>query len=103
MVLGLTGNCGLSGMPLAAKRQIGNRLMRLPLDDLYAARLEALEMRLLMAAPELSVGDVSVVEGNGGLWATSASFVVSLSEAATQSVTVRYATSSGTATAGTDF
>ncbi len=51
--------------------------------------------------PGLSVGDVSVTEGNSG--SKNASFVVSLSAASTKSVTVAYATSNGTATAGSDY
>ena len=43
----------------------------------------------------------SVVEGNSGT--TPLAFTVSLSAAATQTVTVNYATAGGTATSGTDF
>jgi hypothetical protein len=52
-------------------------------------------------APGLTVGNVSVVEGNSGT--TYAVFAVILSPAATQTVTVSYATASGTATSGSDF
>ena len=52
--------------------------------------------------PAASVGDVSVPEGNAG--ATNATFTVSLSAAATQTVTLNYATADGTATvAGGDY
>ena len=51
--------------------------------------------------PALSVNDTSVSEGNGGT--TNAVFTVTLSAPSAQSVTVNYATASGTATAGTDF
>ena len=49
----------------------------------------------------LSVGDVSLQEGNSG--STSAAFTVSLSAASSQTVTVSYATADGTATAGSDY
>jgi len=53
------------------------------------------------APPVVSVANASVVEGNGG--SAVASFVVSLSRAATAPVTVRWATANGTATAGSDY
>lgn len=52
-------------------------------------------------APSISVRDVSVVEGNSGT--TQATFVVALSGAASQSVSCSFATSNGTATAGSDY
>jgi glucose/arabinose dehydrogenase len=51
-------------------------------------------------APSLSIADVSVVEGNTG--GSPAVFTVTLSAASGQTVTVAYATASGTATGG-DF
>lgn len=51
--------------------------------------------------PVLSVAGVTRSEGNAGT--TSVDFTVTLSPAAAGSVTVRYATSDGTATAGSDF
>ncbi len=51
--------------------------------------------------PALSINDVSKVEGNSGT--TNASFTVTLSPASTQTVTVKYATANGTATAGSDY
>lgn len=53
------------------------------------------------AVPALSVGDVSVAEGNSGT--TTATFTVSLSAASGQTITVNYATADGTATAGSDY
>ncbi|WP_425510202.1 putative Ig domain-containing protein [Xanthomonas indica] len=53
------------------------------------------------AAPALSVGDVSVSEGNSGT--TTATFPVSLSAASGQTVTVNYATADGSANAGSDY
>ena len=52
-------------------------------------------------SPSLSIGDVSVTEGNGGT--TNAVFTVSLSAASATAVTVGYATAGGTATSGGDF
>jgi chitinase len=52
-------------------------------------------------SPALSIGDVTVAEGNSG--ATSAVFAVSLSPPAPFPVSVSYATANGTAKAGTDF
>ena len=53
-------------------------------------------------APELSIGDASVTEGDAGTSATL-TFTVTLSPAATLPVTVDWATSDGTAEAGTDY
>jgi hypothetical protein len=53
------------------------------------------------AAPVVSVGDVSVAEGQSGT--TAASFVVSLSAASGLPVTVGFATGNGTAAAGSDY
>ena len=53
-------------------------------------------------APTLSIGDASVNEGDSGTSATL-TFTVTLSPAATLPVTVDWATSDGTATAGTDY
>jgi hypothetical protein len=49
----------------------------------------------------LSIADVAVTEGNSGT--TAANFVVTLSPAASSTVTVNYATANGTATAGSDY
>ncbi len=53
-------------------------------------------------APELTIDDASVAEGDEGESATL-SFTVTLSPAATLPVTVDWATSDGTATTGTDY
>ena len=50
---------------------------------------------------QISIGDVTVTEGNTGTRA--ATFTVTLSAASTQTVTVAYATGNGTATAGSDY
>lgn len=55
-------------------------------------------------APNISINDISVTEGNSGT--TTVDFTVTLSASSTQTVTVAYATSSAspaTATAGTDY
>ncbi|MEQ8959973.1 MAG: Calx-beta domain-containing protein, partial [Coleofasciculus sp. C2-GNP5-27] len=51
--------------------------------------------------PTLSVDDVTVTEGDSGT--VAAEFVVNLSEASDQEVTVEYGTDNGTATAGSDY
>ena len=51
--------------------------------------------------PTLSIADASKSEGNSGTSAMA--FTVTLSKASTTSVTVNYATSNGTATAGSDY
>jgi len=51
--------------------------------------------------PTLSINDIALLEGNGGT--TAATFTVSLSPISSQTVTVQYATASGTALAGSDF
>jgi hypothetical protein len=53
------------------------------------------------AGIRVGVGNATVVEGNSGN--RSLRFTISLSSAPTQSVRVRYATTAGTATAGTDY
>jgi hypothetical protein len=51
--------------------------------------------------PSISVRDAIVVEGNSGT--TQATFVVALSGPSSQSVSCSFATSNGTATAGSDY
>ena len=51
--------------------------------------------------PTLAINDVTVTEGNAGT--TNAVFTVSLSAASAQAVTVGFATTDGTATAGSDY
>ena len=53
------------------------------------------------SASALSIGDVSVLEGNSGT--SNAQLPVTLSAPSGQNVTVTYATAAGTATAGSDF
>ncbi|MBL8809581.1 MAG: S8 family serine peptidase [Planctomycetaceae bacterium] len=51
--------------------------------------------------PAISIGDVSVVEGNRN--SKRMTFTIVLSAASSQSTTVRYATANGTATSGSDY
>jgi hypothetical protein len=51
--------------------------------------------------PTISINDVSVTEGDSGT--TNAVFSVALSAASPQIITVNYATTNGTASAGTDY
>jgi len=53
------------------------------------------------AAPTISIGDVTVVEGDSGT--VNAVFTVTLSAASGLPVTVNFATADGTATAGSDY
>lgn len=53
------------------------------------------------ALPTLSIGNITLNEGNTGT--SNAVFTVSLSAASAQQVNVSYATADGTATAGTDY
>ena len=53
------------------------------------------------STPSLSIGDVSISEGNSG--AKTATFTVSLSGAAAGAVTYNIATADGSATAGSDY
>jgi hypothetical protein len=64
--------------------------------------IEPLEQRRLMsAAPSVSVGDLTLTEGNEGL--RTALVTVSLSAASNKSVAVNFRTENGTAVAGSDF
>jgi glucose/arabinose dehydrogenase/PKD repeat protein len=51
--------------------------------------------------PLISVGDVSAPEGNSGI--SNIAFPITLAQASTTPITVKYQTSSGTAIAGADF
>jgi chitinase len=66
------------------------------------AAVEPLEQRrLLSAAPSVSVGDLTVTEGNAG--SENALVSLSLSGASNKSVAVSFRTEAGTAAAGVDF
>ena len=74
-----------------------------PAGELYVTALNTGTVyRVVSGGPtELSVGDVTVTEGDTG--AASAVFTVSLSAAVAPTVTVQYATADGTAVAGADY
>ena len=71
----------------------------------FVATLPPQSLTLFVVPPTtlatLSVGDTSVTEGNSGT--VNAVFNVTLSVAASQTVTVGYSTADGTATAGSDY
>jgi hypothetical protein len=52
-------------------------------------------------APQISVGDATIIEGNSG--AASATFTVTLSAASSEAIAVAYDSGNGTATAGSDY
>ena len=54
-----------------------------------------------LTAPSVAIADAAVTEGNAGT--VTADFVVTLSTASTQTVTVNFATADGSATAGSDY
>lgn len=58
-------------------------------------------LTLVVPDVKIAINDVTVVEGDSG--STPATFTVNLSPAPTQPVSVKYATASGTATAGADY
>lgn len=51
--------------------------------------------------PALAIGDITIVEGTGGI--THAELTVSLSAASSETITVRFETANGSAVAGDDF
>ncbi len=53
------------------------------------------------ATPSLKINDVSVIEGNSG--STNATFIITLSAASGQAVSVNFATANSTALAGNDY
>ena len=66
------------------------------------AAIEPLEQRQLMsAAPSISVGDLTIAEGNDGT--RTALVTVSLSAASHKAINVNFRTENGTATAGSDY
>ena len=73
-------------------------------DDGTAETVESAETSAVEAAPPLpalSIGDASVDEGDTG--SAALDFTVTLDQAATETATVNWTTSDGTATAGTDY
>src|SRR5581483_8518213 len=65
----------------------------------FRPQVESLHGRVLPSGnPAISIGDVALAEGNAGQRAFV--FTVSLSEASSKQVSVKYATANGTARAG---
>jgi hypothetical protein len=75
--------------------------LRISLLMISALLLLATSVGVAAQQPSISVHDVVVVEGNSGT--TQATFVVALSAASSQTVSCSFATSNGTATAGSDY
>jgi hypothetical protein len=69
-------------------------------DDATGKTVSGKQFDLEPTAPTFSIGDASVQEGNNG---ATLSFPVTLSRAFTVPTTVNYATSNGTAKAGSDY
>jgi ABC-type transport system substrate-binding protein len=69
--------------------------------QIYQAPYESIDLATLYLRPGISIEDVTLVEGNGG--SESALFTVSLSSVESGPVTVEFATSDETATAGSDY
>jgi hypothetical protein len=67
----------------------------------FAPRLVVTYSFVEASPPTLSIGDVSIAEGNSGT--TEANFSVTLSAPSPQVVTANWATANGTATAGSDY
>lgn len=70
-------------------------------DQIFVAAVEDTGSPLPPATASLSIGDVTVTEGNSGT--TNAMFTVGLSATVGQTVTAQFATANGTAEAGTDY
>jgi ELWxxDGT repeat protein len=88
------------GLPASAPQrfvQAGDRLFFDATTTAAGTELWALPL----TAPRLNIGDIRVAEGDSGT--ANAHFTVTLSPAASKSVTVDYATADGTAAAGSDY
>ena len=99
-------NQGPDNTPLALARQTDGKILvggRFQTVSCFArqriVRLQSDSLPPII--PNISIGNVSLNEGNSGT--TAFNFTVSLSAATTQTVTVNYATADGTATAPTDY
>ena len=99
----------VNGSPVTAAAYVDNGLTS---GQAYSYTVTAMDFGGLESDPSapasatpvqasLSVGDLTVTEGSSGT--TNATFTVTLSPAASGTVTVNYATANGTATAGTDY
>ena len=100
----VTGAAALykSGRPAASAAEVRSAILGLAVDTPSMAGVTQTGKRLDVSAfaspPTVSIGDVSVVEGDTG--STAATFVVSLSAPVGSPVDVKYMTVDGTATGG---
>ena len=80
---------------------VGTHSSVLIFSNLITAVAQPRNVQLIIAEPALSISDATVWEGNTDT--TNLVFQVSLSPPSTQSVTVAFATTDGTAQAGSDY
>lgn len=71
------------------------------LKDYYLSANNQPAIIFTVVPPSVSIGDATVTEGNSG--STAATFTVSLSQPAAETISVAYATADGTANAGSDY
>ncbi|EHB55226.1 glycoside hydrolase family 5 [Mycolicibacterium rhodesiae JS60] len=90
----------LGFVPGGPSAPVGNPIQDL-LWGLYRQFQSLLGLSTPPTRPSLSIADTTVAEGNAGT--SNATFTVTVSKSSTTPVTVNYATSNGTATAGADF
>jgi len=83
------------------KRIYSSLLLRISLVMIPALLLLATSVDVNAQSPSISVRDITVAEGNSGT--TQATFVVALSSPSSQTVSFSFATSNGTAIAGSDY
>ena len=72
------------------------------LEDVTAPQLQANDFEGLTIPPQLSVGNITAIEGNPGD-SSQATFIISLNQALDQDVIVNYQTAGITAIANTDY
>ena len=102
----ITANCtnqGPDNTPLVIARQADGKILiggRFQTVSCFA-RQRIVRLQSDPIVPNVSIGNVSLNEGNSGT--TAFNFTVGLSAATTQAVTVNYATADGTATAPSDY
>lgn len=85
------------------RRELDNALSSFgnAVSNTVSAAATALRQWWRPSPPTMSIANTSIAEGNTGT--TNMSFTVTLSKTSTSPVTVNYATSNGTATAGADY
>ena len=69
--------------------------------DVYTPNNRAVVLTTVLSVPAISIADASVAEGLVGT--TNLVFAVTLTAPSTQTITVNYATTNGTASAGSDY